>query len=67
MNIKEAKEILNRIQYDLKQLGKNQDEFEHNYNNQEERFEHSLLRQIADKADDIARIVEYMNKQTYPR
>ena len=61
INIQEAKKLLNKIEYDLKQIG-NEDEFEHDYNNTDERFEHNLLRTIADKAYDIAGLVEYMNK-----
>lgn len=62
VHINEAKRILEKLQYDLKRLGQNQDEFEHNYADAEERFQHLILKRIAVKADDIFREFEYLNK-----
>ena|SRR5690625_2307400 len=62
MNLQEAKSILNKLQFDLKRIAQNEAEFDHNYNNPEERFKHNLYRKIAEKSADIVSLVEYMDK-----
>lgn len=61
MNIEEAKKKLFKALPDLKAVSK-EEEFEHNYDDTDERFEALEMAQIAERLHKIVVVLDYMNK-----
>lgn len=66
MDLKKAYEIFDNIEREINKMsnpyGNMPDEFDHNYDDEEERFKHNQALLIVDRLDDIKRSLDWINK-----
>lgn len=61
MHVNEVLELLNKMKYDLKRI-QSEEEFEHDYNNAEERFKNNMARKVAHHAEELYYLAEWLAK-----
>src|SRR5690625_199302 len=66
MDLEKAYEIFSNIEREINKManqhGNLPDEFDHNYNDEDERFKHNQALMIVDKLDDIRRSLNWINR-----